>query len=172
MCSPLFKPGRVRPDLSICVVLTKEAGPSRLILHGQQTSKIVPLLMQPAFSPSLVCLLAHPSVLITHLAREYLTPPPPVSSDSKFWGVFLPVSERHHECERLVFGSAGEGTGSTTEFVVEILVRGLHAFGGKRGLERTLEGWSSSEGHACELTKLGSFKTLLRKNEAIGGSEV
>lgn len=127
--------------------------------------------MQPAFSPSLVCSFARPSALITHLAREYLTPPPPASSDAKFWGVFLPVSERHHECERLVFGSTGEGTGSTTEFVVEVLVRGLHTSGKKRGVERTLEGWSSSEGDACELTKLEGFKTLL-KNEAIGNSQV
>jgi elongator complex protein 5 len=153
-------------------MLIKATGPSRLIVHGLQTCKLAPLLIQPAFSPSLICLLSRPSVLITHLAREYLTPPPPVSSDAKFWGVFLPVSERDHECERLVFGSDGEGSGSTTEFVVEVLVRGLHGSGKKRGVERSLEGWCSSEGGVCELTKLESLKTLWRKSEAVADSEV
>ncbi|KAF8237803.1 hypothetical protein L208DRAFT_1421463 [Tricholoma matsutake] len=152
-------------------VLALAPDPSRLILHGLKTCKLAPLLMQPAFSPSLVCLLAHPSVLITHLAREYLTPPPPASSDSKFWGVFLPVSERDYECERLVFGNDGEGSGSTTEFVLEVLVRSLNGSGRKRGVERTLEGWSSIEGGTCELTKLESLKTLWRKSEVMVESE-
>lgn len=158
--------------LSVSSTLTKDTDPSRLILHGLQTCKLAPLLMQPTFSPSLICLLARPAVLVTYLAREYLTPPPPASSDAKFWGVFLPVSERDHECERLVFGSGGEGSGSATEFVVEVLVRGLHGPGKKRGVERTLEGWSSSEGGACTLTKLESLKTLWRQSEAIVDSEV
>lgn len=107
-----------------------------------------------------------------HLATQYLTPPPPASSDAKFWRVFLPLSERDHECERLVFGSEGEGSGSTTEFVVEILIRGLHGLGKKRGIERTLEGWSSTEGGSCELTKLESLKTLWRQSNARADSEV
>jgi len=127
--------------------------------------------MQPAFSSSLGCLLARPTVLIMHLAREYLTPPPPASSDAKFWSIFLPVSERANDCERLVFGNGGDGSGSTTEFVVEVLVRGFQGSGKKRGVERTLEGWSSSEGGACKLTKLESLKTLWRKSEVMADSE-
>jgi elongator complex protein 5 len=153
-------------------MLIKVKGPSRLIVHGIQACKLAPLLMQPAFSPSLICVLPRPSVLLTHLAKEYLMPPPPASSDAKFWGVFLPVSERDHECERLVFGSDGEGSGSTTEFVVEVLVRGLHGSGKKRGIERSLEGWSSSEGGVCQLAKLESLKTLWGRSEAKRDSEV
>ena len=171
-CLSLFKTGQVSTTIFPYVLHSTFVGPFRLILHGLQTCKLVPLLMQPAFSPSLRCLLARPVVLITHLAREYLTPPPPASSDAKFWSVFLPVSERVNESERLVFGSGGEGSGSTTEFVVEILVRGFQGSGKKRGVERTLEGWSLSEGGACSLTKLESLKTLWRKNETMADSEV
>ena len=158
-------------NLSARSTLTNGTVPSRLVLHGLQTCKLTPLLIQPAFSPSLICLLAHPSALLVHLAGEYLTPPPPASPDAKFWGVFLPVSERNHECERLVFGNDGEGTGSTTELVVEVLVRGLQGSGKRRGVERTLEGWSSSEG-VCELMKLENLKGLWRKHEAIADSQV
>jgi elongator complex protein 5 len=171
-CLPLCKPGQVSNTISPYVLHSIFVDPSRLILHGFQTCKLVQLLMQPAFSPSLRCLLARPAVLITHLAREYLTPPPPASSDAKFWSVFLPVSERANESERLVFGSGGEGSGSTTEFVVEILVRGFQGSDKKRGVERMLEGWSLSEGGACNLTKLESLKTLWRKNETMADSEV
>lgn len=135
--------------------------PSRLILHAFQTSKLVSLLTQAAFSPSLISLTAHPSVLLEYLAREFLTPPPPASSDVKFWSVFRPVSERGSECDRLVFGGNGEGTGPTTEFVVEVLSRSLR--GTKRSVERSLEGWSWTQGGACELTMLESLKTIWSK---------
>lgn len=107
-------------------------------------------------------LVAHPVVLLTHIAKEYLTPPPPSTPKAKFWNVFLPLSERIHDVERLVYGinSNGEGSGGIAEFVVEILVRGGE--GRKRGIERELEGWSVTAG-PCELTKLGSLKGVWTK---------
>jgi len=87
-------------------------------------------------------------------------PPPPVSPEPKFWSVFLPVSERIHDTERLVVGSSsGEGSGHPSEFVVELIVR--EGAGRKRGVERVLEGWSSDG--PSELTALESLKVLTSK---------
>ncbi|KAG6879706.1 hypothetical protein C0992_012554 [Termitomyces sp. T32_za158] len=125
-------------------------------------SQLTPLLIQPTFSSSLVQLIAHPVVLLTYIAKEYLTPPPPSTPKAKFWNVFLPLSERTHDVERLVFGinSHGEGSGAVTEIVVEVLVRGGE--GRKRGIERELEGWSVTDG-PCEITKLESLKGVWTK---------
>jgi elongator complex protein 5 len=124
-----------------------------------QPSKLLPLLLQPTFAPSLVHLSAHPPSLLTYLAKDYLTPPPPLSHEAKFWGVFLPVSERSYDTDRLVFGVDGEGSGSSSEMVVEILIRGLNVSGRKRGVERVLEGWSTFNG-ACDLMTLESLKGI------------
>ncbi|KAJ8702665.1 hypothetical protein PTI98_001364 [Pleurotus ostreatus] len=50
--------------------------PSRLIIH---TITPQPILVQSSFSPSLTHITVYPPVLLTHLATEYLTPPPPLS---------------------------------------------------------------------------------------------
>jgi len=98
-------------------------------------------------------------VLLTHLATTYLTPPPPISPLAKFWGAFLPFSERSYESDRLVFGPGGEGCGGNQEMVVEVLVRGgVNGSGRRRGAERVLEGWNSAG--ACELSALESLKSL------------
>ncbi|KAG5648035.1 hypothetical protein DXG03_007070 [Asterophora parasitica] len=136
--------------------------PSRLILHATRPSKLVPLLSQPSFSPSFTQLIAHPPVLLTHLAKDYLTPPPPASRKAKFWSAFLPLSERTHDVDRLVYGASGEGAGSATEIVVEILIRGGEGSGRKRGIERELEGWTLVDG-PCDLTKLESLRGLWGK---------
>lgn len=138
------------------------AGPSRLVVHVVGPSQLIPLVSQPAFSPSLTHLIAHPPVLLNHLASEYLTPPPPPGSPSpKFWSVFLPVSERPYESERLVFGAGSEGSGGNTELAVEVLVRGdVEGSGRRRGVERVLEGWSGARGGACDLTSLESLKNI------------
>ncbi|KAF5377648.1 hypothetical protein D9615_005355 [Tricholomella constricta] len=133
--------------------------PSRLVLHATRPSKLVPLLAQPSFSPSITQLIVHPPVLLTHLARDYLTPPPPASLKAKFWTAFLPLSERTHDVERLVYGASGEGSGSTIEMVVEILIRGGEGSGRKRGIERELEGWSLLNS-TCDLTKLESLREI------------
>ncbi|KAG6812494.1 hypothetical protein H0H92_002601 [Tricholoma furcatifolium] len=138
--------------------------PSRLVVHTTRPSKIVSLLIQPSFSPSLVQLTAHPVALLRHLAKDYLTPPPPSSSETKFWSAFLPLSERTHDVERLIFGSGldGEGTGGVNEIVVEVLVRSSE--GRKRGVERELEGWSLKSTSPCDLTKFERLKGVWTQN--------
>jgi len=131
---------------------------SRLVLHVLAPSPLIPILVQTRFSPTLSHVIAHPTALLKHLATEYLTPPLPLSPPEKFWGVFLPIVDRHYESEKLIFGSGGEGSGGV-EFVVEVLVRGADGPGRKRGVERVLEGWSS-DGLPCELTALESLKSL------------
>ncbi|KAI0639350.1 hypothetical protein C8Q77DRAFT_1045236 [Trametes polyzona] len=145
----------------------ERGGTSRLILHALSPSPILPVLTQTRFSPSLTHLIAHPTALLTHLASAYLTPPPPLSPPEKFWSVFIPVSERTYESERLVFGSGGEGSG-LPEFVVEVLVRGgADSTGRRKGVERVLEGWSPATGGPCELRELESLKALWSKKPAV-----
>ncbi|GLB36199.1 putative elongator subunit Iki1 [Lyophyllum shimeji] len=140
--------------------------PSRLILHATRPSELVPLLTLPTFSPSIVQLTAHPPVLLAHVAKDYLTPPPPASPKAKFWSVFLPLSERSRDVDRLVYGATGEGSSNASEMVVEILIRGGEGSGRKRGIERELEGWSASEG-ACDVTKLESLKGVWTKKTVV-----
>lgn len=123
------------------------------------SSALRDVLSQTRFSGSLISLTAHPPVLLTHVATEYMTPPPPLSPPEKFWGVFLPISQRHAEVEKLVFGPDGEGSGDK-EIVVEVLVRGADGSGRRRGIERELEGWSLATASACELHELESLKVL------------
>lgn len=92
-------------------------------------------------------------------------PPPPVSPWPKFWSVFLPVSERIYDAEILVFGPNGEGSGISSEFVAELVVR--EGAGRKRGVERVLEGWSNVLGGPCELTALESIKPLAKKQTEV-----
>lgn len=89
-----------------------------------------------------------------------MTPPPPLSSSEKFWSIFIPVAERHYESDKLVFGSAGSGSGEK-DFVVEVLIRGADASGrGRRAAERVLEGWSSANGAPCELSDLENLRNV------------
>jgi len=143
----------------LMVLIRTRSDPSRLILHLSTPSQLTPLLIQPSMSPVLIQLIAHPTVLLTYLAAAYLTPPPPVSPLAKFWGAFLPFSERSYESDRLVFGAGGEGYGGKEEMVVEVLVRGgVNGSGKLRGVERILEGWTGAG--ACELNTLESLKNL------------
>ncbi|KAL1952000.1 hypothetical protein VTO73DRAFT_1149 [Trametes versicolor] len=147
----------------LLAIVRARGGTSRLILHSLSPSPLIPILTQTRFSPSLTHLIAHPPALLTHLASAYLTPPPPLSPPEKFWGVFIPISERPYESERLVFGPGGEGSGSQ-ECAVEVLVRGgADGAGRRRGVERVLEGWSPAVGGACELRELESLKSLWAK---------
>ncbi|KAL4261144.1 Elongator complex protein 5 [Pleurotus pulmonarius] len=99
-------------------IVASRPGPSRLILH---TVTPQPILIQSSFSSSLTHITVYPPVILTHLASEYLTPPPPLSPEPKFWGVFLPFSERASETDRLVYGPEGQGSGSQEEIIVQIL---------------------------------------------------
>ena len=121
------------------------------------------MLIRPAFSPSLTHIIAHPPVILTHLADAYLVHPPPVSPAGKFWTVFLPFSERGYETDRLVFGPHGEGSANNAEIVVEITMRSADASKRKRAIERTLEGWCGDRGGACELSELESLKNVFER---------
>ncbi|KAJ7925840.1 hypothetical protein B0H13DRAFT_1599977 [Mycena leptocephala] len=136
---------------------------SRLIIHALSPSPLIPLLCQPGFSPSLTHVISHPPALLVHLSTEYLTLPPPLSPEAKFWGIFLPVSERVHESERLIFGAEGEGTGDDDELVIEVLVRGDGEGLRRRGVDRTLQGWSLTQG-ARPLAELTALKPLWSRN--------
>ncbi|TFK41107.1 hypothetical protein BDQ12DRAFT_678911 [Crucibulum laeve] len=138
-------------------IIKSRPNPSRLILHGTQPSKLIPLLTQTAFSPSIAHVIVHPTSLLAYVATEYLTPPPPASPAAKFWSVFLPISERGYDTEQVTFGARGEGSGDASEMVVEIILRGNDGSSKKRTVERVLEGWSSTEG-PCPLTKLARLK--------------
>ncbi|PIL32016.1 hypothetical protein GSI_06720 [Ganoderma sinense ZZ0214-1] len=169
LCSDIGSLSETARLLSEALALVREReGSSRLVLHALALSPLFPLLNQTRFSPSLTHLTAHPSALLMHLASAYLTPPPPLSPDEKFWGVFIPISERHYESEKLVFGPGGEGSGSPAEFVVEVLVRGgVDNAGRRRGTQRVLEGWSAALGSPCELHQLESLKALWSKKNVI-----
>ncbi|KAH9898452.1 hypothetical protein C8Q73DRAFT_664127 [Cubamyces lactineus] len=152
--------GTTRILSELLTVVRARGGTSRLILHVLASSTILPILTQTHLSPSLTHVIAHPTALLTHLSSAYLTPPPPLSAPEKFWGIFIPISERHWESEKLVFGTGGEG-GGLQEFVAEVIVRGgADGSGRRRGLERTLEGWSPSLGGPCELRELEVLKPL------------
>lgn len=92
-------------------------------------------------------------------------PPPPLTPLPKFWSLFLPISERVHDTEQLVFSADGEGTRHQTEFVVEVVVR--EGNGRHRGVERVLEGWSTIQGGPCELSGLESLNHLLKKQKVV-----
>ena len=147
------------------------------------TSRLRPLLLDTNFSPTLTHISTYPPVLLTHIASAYLTSPPSSSSSSdpspdelKFWRIFLPLSERTHEVESLVFGPEGEGSGGggADELVIEVFVRGRG--GGdrdvasgtrRRGVERSLEGWSVPKGCPVPLENLESLKGAFRKSVVV-----
>ncbi len=135
-----------------------------MTLHLQNTCPLLPLLVQTSFSSALAQLIAHPPALLIHLATEYLTPPPPASPEPKFWGVFLPVSERESDLERIIFGQDGEGSGTSGEFVVEVILRGGGDHSGRRkAVERVLEGWDVTQSSPVELTSMESLKKVFGK---------
>lgn len=80
------------------------------------------------------------------------------------------MSSRSSEVDALVFGKSGEGGaggGPRDEIVVDVLVRGrgtgleaneLGQGRKKRGVERSLEGWSAAKGGLCLLTDLEELK--------------
>ncbi|PSR72374.1 hypothetical protein PHLCEN_2v11717 [Hermanssonia centrifuga] len=92
-----------------------------------------------------------------------MTPPPPLTALDKFMGVFIPIAEREYESEKLVFGSNGEGNGGG-EIVVEVLTRDSDGSGRRKGVERTLEGWSIARS-SCELSDLESLRPLFKRKK-------
>ncbi|KAL0072023.1 hypothetical protein AAF712_000946 [Marasmius tenuissimus] len=142
-------------------VLSSISKSSRLILHICTPSPLLPLLTSAAFSSSLAHIIARPPEILTELAKEYLTFPPPISPEAKFWSVYIPLSEREHESERLIL--EGRGSGNPDEFVVEVILRGAtDASGRRKGVERVLEGWDTKSG-PVRLEQLTSLSQLWKK---------
>ncbi|THV04893.1 hypothetical protein K435DRAFT_648360 [Dendrothele bispora CBS 962.96] len=149
---------------SILVYLSSRSKHSRLILHICAPSPILPLLVSTSFSPSLTQCIAHPPALLLHLAKEYLTYPPPQTPEAKFWGVFLPITERIRDSEQLVYGPEGEGSGSLGDVIIEIIIRGGSDYSGRRkATERHLEGWQVPQSTAVPLEQLDSLNSLWRR---------
>jgi len=154
---------------------------TRLIVHtlhpaptsSSSSSSLLSILTQTSFSSSLTHIIAHPTSLLLHISSNYLCPPPPLSTPQKFWSIFVPISQRHSETDKLVFGADGLGNSvNDDEFVVELLVRGGPAqadHGGtvagrkKRTIDRTLQGWSPRIG-LCELKELNGLQSLWSSN--------
>lgn len=160
-----------------------------LVLHLILESRLLSLLKQPAFSPSMTHLSAHPPALLTYIATEYLAPPPASSQSApasdpatlKFWSVFAPLVEpaRARDVEALVFGVQDWSVSGQEETVVEVLIRsqsGEHAtIGGasamlatgkqrRRAVDRVLAGWCAAKGGPCKLEDLDSLKGLWRRD--------
>lgn len=141
---------------------------TRLIIHTvhppitSASSPIFPIITQTSFSSALNHIIAHPTSLLLHISTNYLCPPPPLSPPPKFWAIFIPISERHSDTDKLTFGPSGSGNSiNGEELAVELLIRGGSTDHGrkKRVVERTLQGWSTAKG-LCELKDLESLKIL------------
>lgn len=156
-------------SVSAAVTLLKRVRKRRntnLILHvvqSHESKDLVAHLSQTSFSPSLVAHTAYPTSLLLHISTNYMTPPPPLSPEPKFWSVYLPISERQHDIDAIVYGGGGSGSHVTEEFVVETIVRGGQNGSRRRAVERTLRGWNSPSGF-CDLKDLTQLRALLGSN--------
>ncbi|KAI0030670.1 hypothetical protein K488DRAFT_79530 [Vararia minispora EC-137] len=140
--------------------------PSRLIIHTNSPTPVLPLLLLTRLSPNMTHVMAHPPALLEHIAETHLAVPPPSMPPERFWRVFSPIAARGWEVEHLVYGPEGPGSGpGREEFVLEMVIRGQGAGsdGKRRGTERVLEGWSRSRG-SCELTELSSLRVIWTKS--------
>ncbi|KAI6007386.1 hypothetical protein EDD15DRAFT_2525536 [Pisolithus albus] len=130
---------------ALLTLISSRPQPSVLVLH-LLTCSFLSLVTQTALSPTLTHVIAHPPALIEYLVTAFSTLPPPAGPAEKFWSIFIPISERAPESQRLVYGPGGTGTcagagNDSNEFVVELIIRGVGAEGGRRTTERILEGW-------------------------------
>lgn len=159
-------------------LLATHSPKSHLTLHintaaaTASPSTILPSLLQASFSSpmSLTHLIMHPPAILHFLAKEFLTPPPPISPEEKFWGVFIPVSERTNEVNRLVYGTGSEGEGGVDEFIVEIVKRGGGDSRSGR-VERVLEGWNAKMSAPAELSVLECLKPLFKTTRNSGRAD-
>ncbi|TFK30489.1 hypothetical protein FA15DRAFT_662449 [Coprinopsis marcescibilis] len=135
---------------------------STLILHGGDPS-LVSLLVQPSLAHSLLYIKGHPPTLVSYIATEYLTPPPPFSPAAKFWSIFAPLSERQHTINELVFGTDEQIQRDTKEILLETLIR---TTGRKRSVEKELEAWSTVAG-SCTWTQLESLRSVWSKQSSL-----
>ncbi|KIO19378.1 hypothetical protein M407DRAFT_246187 [Tulasnella calospora MUT 4182] len=122
----------------ILEALSKSQHPtSRLVLPIPSQSLLLPHLTSTSISQNLTLLVLHSPYLVAHLSQSYLTSPPLDSAhpSDKFWSLFLPAAQRG-EGEKLVLSGEGGAYRKMHEGIVEVVIRG-----GRKGVERTLEGW-------------------------------
>jgi len=134
----------------IIEILEQRPSPSSLHLYIEQRSNLLPHLQAMSLSPALTEISVHSPYLLLEAATTFLTPPPPHSSESKFWGVIQPM-ERRNEGFKLVFGLRGPGCGHT-EMALEIVER--TTAGSKQSVLRTLEGWADGPAEINDLKSL------------------
>ncbi|KAI5828990.1 hypothetical protein K523DRAFT_275477, partial [Schizophyllum commune Tattone D] len=152
--------GSVSATSSFLIGLVKRSAASNgeltLVLHTTESSaspSISSLLyLSLPHLKNIAHILAHSPGLVTHVAAEYGTPPPPVGGEERFWGVWLPVSARQSTIDL----SIEDADAVEDEIIVEILSRGAAR---RRAVERRLEGWS--EGAPRELVQLRSLRRIL-----------
>ena len=129
------------------------------VVQSHESKGLIAHLSQTSFSPSLVLHTAYPTSLLLHISKNYMTPPPPLSPEPKFWSVFLPISKRQHDIDAIVYGGEGLGSHVTEDFVVETIIRGGQSGSRRRAIERKLRGWTSPNGF-CELIDLPQLEGL------------
>lgn len=166
-----------RPCMPAQILFTKNESwqlhqaPSRLITHIPATSPLLPLVLPPSFSPSLMHVVLHPQVFIAHLIESYFAYPPshPQHSPGKFWPLFTGISTRTsgNEVEAMVWGSEGNGWANNEmekgDMVLEVTLR--HP-GGRQTVERTLQGWLGN-GQLVELADLPGLKSLWKNGRVL-----
>ncbi|KAL1737346.1 hypothetical protein EV714DRAFT_266150 [Schizophyllum commune] len=152
--------GNVSATSSFLIELVKKSaalnGELTLVLHTTEssTSPLISSLLHLSLPhlKNVAHVLAHSPGLVAHVAAEYGTPPPPVGSEERFWGVWLPVSARQSTIDL----SIEDVDAAEDEIIVEILSRGAAR---RRAVERRLEGWS--EDAPRELVQLRSLRRIL-----------
>ncbi|KAF8642349.1 hypothetical protein AX16_009618 [Volvariella volvacea WC 439] len=151
----------------ILLITLRHPRPSRLVIHLNQECPLLPLIIQRSFSPiSLAHFIAYPASLINYISTSYLTDPPPLSAQEKFWAVFVPLSERRREIMRIVHDPNGAGP-NPREFVIELTIRGNAASRKDRNVSRYLEGWSIDQNGPCKLSELESCNPIWSKRHAM-----
>ncbi|KAF8463366.1 hypothetical protein JB92DRAFT_3066724 [Gautieria morchelliformis] len=157
LCEDVGSPSKAYSILKTWhTAISKRTAPSRIVLPLPSRSSLLPILITPAFSQTLVKLTLHPPSLIHHLSTEYLTLPPPHSPPTKFWPIFTGLATRG-EGESLVWGTAGSGW--SAEVVVEVVMRSAS---GKKTVERSLEGWRKNA--VCKLEELETLRDVWNRN--------
>ncbi|TRM66167.1 hypothetical protein BD626DRAFT_486927 [Schizophyllum amplum] len=148
----------------LCKRSIRTDGDHTIVLHttSSSTSPLLSSLLHSSLShaKNVAHIVAHSPALITHVAAEYGTPPPPLGHEDRFWGVWMPVSARQATIDLTVNADADLAADDT---VVDILTRG--AASRRKAIERRLEGWA--DGTPCEVTALRSLRRIFSEKKRV-----
>ncbi|PVG00661.1 hypothetical protein CPB86DRAFT_182174 [Serendipita vermifera] len=139
--------------------LKKRRMSSRLVLSScpgpSAKAQVIQHLTSTSFSSHITYLRLHAPDVLLHLQSAFLLPPPPLSTEAKFYNIFSPFTSRERrEGEELAFGSKSRPDIPREETVVEIVHRSASS---RKGVERSLEGWIDHKGPSS-LQDLSSLK--------------